>query len=184
MSKEDLDQVFIFTFTAKCEENVRFLIQRGAQLNARNKEDNVINAISRNVPLAMEEFRKRLDAGIVMEKNSATINLDFTKIFQRDKMDEETVPTTLFQDLSQTSFTDLIEHPLCLTFLRNKFRKVIWSFVFFIMLPHFLFSLIYSSYGVYIFGHLCIMNNTDGRWKWNQAIPCRDMTNTEVSLGF
>ena len=129
----------------------------------------------------MEEFSKRLDTGITMEKDTATINLDFTKIFQRDKMDKDTVPTSLFLDLSQTSFTDLIEHPLCQTFLKNKFKKVIWSFVFLIMLPHFLFSLIYSIYSVFLFGHLCALNDTDGRWEWNQTIPCRDMTNTEVN---
>ena len=161
---------------------MRFLIQRGAQLNARNKEDNVINAISKNVPRAMEEFSKLLDKGITMEEEQATINLDFTKIFRRDKMDDDTVPTSLFLDLSLTSFTDLIEHPLCMTFLKNKFNKVIWSFVFFIMVPHFLFSLIYSFYSVFVFGHLCAMNDTDGRWYLNEDIPCGDINDTQVSL--
>ena len=164
---------------------MRFLIQRGAQLNTRNKEDNVIDVISKKVPRAMEEFSKLLDTGITMEKDKATINLDFTKIFQRHKMNEEdTLPTSLFLDLSQTPFRDLIEHPLCQTFLQNKLNKVVWYFVFFIMLPHFLFSLVYSFYSGFIFGHLCAMNSTDNnrRWEWDQDIPCRDMSDTEVSL--
>ena len=44
---------------------MRFLIQRGAQLNTRNKEDNVIDVISKKVPRAMEEFSKLLDTGKV-----------------------------------------------------------------------------------------------------------------------
>ena len=34
---------------------------------------------------------------------------------------------------------------------------------FFIMLPHFIFSTIYSFYSVYVFGHLCAMNDTAER---------------------
>ena len=127
-----------------------------------------------------------IQSGITLEKDKATINLDFTKIFRRDRMKEEdTLPTSLFLDLSQTPFRDLIEHPLCQTFLQNKFNKVVWYFVFFIMVPHFLFSLIYSFYSGFIFGHLCAINASDNdrRWEWNQDIPCRDMSDTEVSPG-
>ena len=118
---ELLRSVHFIAFTASRQENVRFLIQRGAQLNARNEEDNVIKAISKNVPRAMEEFKDRLDTGIKMEKDKAIIHLDFTKIFQREKMKQDTLPTSLFFDLTQTPFKYLLEHPLCLTFLQNKF---------------------------------------------------------------
>ena len=159
---------------------MRFLIQRGAQLNARNDENNVISVISKNVPRAMEEFGKRLDSGITMEKDKAIIHLDFTKIFLREKMKQDTLQTSLFYDLSQTPFKDLITHPLCQTFLKDKFKKVIWYFVFFIMLPHFIFAVIYSIYSGLIFGHLCPMNDTDSRWEWMEEIPCGPMNNTEV----
>ena len=159
---------------------MRFLIQSGAQLNARNDKNNVINAITKKVPRAMEEFVKRLDSGITMEEDNATIHLDFTKIFQRDKMDEDTLQTSLFFDLSQTPFKSLIEHPLCQTFLKDKFNRVIWYFVFFIMVPHFIFSVIYSFYSGFIFGHLCHMNDTNGRWEWMEDIPCGEMDSTKV----
>ena len=165
-------QVILCNYTAARQENVRFLIQKGAQLNARNEEDCVLNAICRNVPLAMEEFRKLLDSGITMEKDKAIIHLDFTKIFLREKMKQDTLQTSLFVDLSRTPFKDLIEHPLCQTFLKDKFNKVIWYFVFFIMMPHFIFSLNYSLYSGLIFGYLCHMNDTDRRWKWLEEIPC------------
>ena len=177
-------RLFILTFTASRQENVKFLIQRGAQLNARNEEENVINAISRNVPLAMEEFGKLLDSGITMEKHKAIIHLDFTKIFRRDKMDEDTLQTSLFFDLSQTPFKYLIEHPLCQTFLKDKFNRVIWYFVFFIMVPHFIFSVNYSLYSGLIFGHLCHMNDTDeSRWDFDENIPCGPITDTQVNPG-
>ena len=163
---------------------MRFLIQKGAQLNARNGEDSVINVISKNVPRAMEEFGKRLDSGITMEKDKAIIDLDFTKIFDGGKMDEDTLQTSLFYDLSQTQFKYLIEHPLCQTFLQNKFNMVIWYFVFFIMVPHFVFSVIYSLYSGLIFGHLCPMNDTDeSRWDPDEDIPCGLIKETEVSPG-
>ena len=116
---------------------MRFLIQRGAQLNARAEDDNVIKAINQHVPRAMEEFEQLLDTGITMEKDKAIITLDFTKIFQRDKMKDDTLETSLFSDLSKSQFRELIEHPLCQTFLKDKFNMVIWYFVF---------SVIYSLY--------------------------------------
>ena len=163
---------------------MRFLIKRGAQLNARDKEDNVISVINQNVPRAMEEFDTRLDTGITMKKDEATINLDFTKIFQRDKMKEDTLETSLFSDLSKSQFKELIEHPLCQTFLNKKFdKKVIWYFVFFIMLPHMVFSTIYSLYSGVFFGYLCLPKNTSSRWDWLEKIPCDDVDtdSTEVS---
>lgn len=163
---------------------MRFLIQRGAQLNARDREDNVINVINQNVPRAMEEFDTRLDTGITMKKDEAIITLDFTKIFRIDKMKEDTLETSLFSDLSQSQFKELIEHPLCQTFLNKKFdKKVIWYFVFFIMVPHMIFSTIYSLYSGVFFGYLCVPKNTSGVWNLLEKIPCDDvdMNSTEVS---
>ena len=152
---------------------MRFLIKRGAQLNARDKEDNVISVINQNVPRAMEEFDTRLDSGISMEKDEAIITLDFTKIFQRDKMREDTLETSLFSDLSQSQYPGLIEHPLCQTFLTKKFdKKVIWYFVFFIMVPHIIFSTIYSLYSGVFFGYLCLPKSTSSRWDLLEKIPC------------
>ena len=169
----------ISVFTASRQENVRFLIQSGAQLNARNKEDNVINAISKNVPWAMDEFKKLLDSGITIDRDKAIIHLDFTKIFLREKMKQDTLETSLFFDLSQTQFKDLIAHPLCQTFIEDKW---IWNFVFFIMLPHFIFSLIYSFHSGLLFGYLCEMNDTDGRWEAAEEIPCGPIDDTMVRL--
>ena len=132
----------------------------------------------------MEEFEKLLNTGITMEKDEATITLDFTKIFQRDKMKDDTLETSLFADLSQSQFKELIEHPLCQTFLFKKFdKKVIWYFVFFIMVPHMMFSTIYSLYSGVFFGYLCVPNNTSRRGNLTERIPCvdLDMNSTEVS---
>ena len=165
-----------FAFTASRQENVRFLIKRGAQLNARDKEDNVISVINQNVPRAMEEFDTRLDTGISMKKDEAIITLDFTKIFQREKMREDTLETSLFSDLSQSQYQWLIEHPLCQTFLNKKFdKKVIWYFVFFIMVPHIIFSTIYSLYSGVFFGYLCLPKSTSSRWDFSEKIPCDDV---------
>ena len=132
----------------------------------------------------MEEFEKLLNTGITMEKDEATITLDFTKIFQRDKMKDDTLETSLFADLSQSQFKELIEHPLCQTFLFKKFdKKVIWYFVFFIMVPHMMFSTIYSLYSGVFFGYLCVPKNTSRRGNLTERIPCvdLDMNSTEVS---
>ena len=124
----------------------------------------------------MEEFENLLDTGITMEKNEATITLDFRKIFQREKMKDDTLETSLFSDLSQSHFKELIEHPLCQTFLFKKFdKKVIWYFVFFIMLPHMMFSTIYSLYSGVFFGYLCVPKNTTSTWILSERIPCVDV---------
>ena len=90
--------------------------------------------------------------------------------------------TSLFFDLSQTHFKDLIAHPLCQAFLEDKCKKEIWYFVIFIMVPHFVFSLIYSIYSGALLGHLCAMNDTDGRWELTEEIPCGQIDETTVRL--
>ena len=166
---------------------MRFLIERGAQLNARDKDENVINAIAWNVPQAMEEFEKLLDTGITMNKDEAIITLNFTKIFQIDKMKEETLETSLFSDLDQSQFKELIEHPLCLVFIHQVlFKKLLWYYVFFIMVPHWLFSTIYSFYCGVFFGYLCVPKNNSSRWDLLERIPCVDvdMDSNEVYWSF
>ena len=44
---EDLE-LFIITFTASRQENLRFLIERGAQMKVSDEEENVIHAIARS----------------------------------------------------------------------------------------------------------------------------------------
>ena len=133
----------------------------------------------------MEEFEKLLDTGISMKKDEAIITLDFTKIFHREKMQEDTLETSLFSDLSKSQFSELIEHPLCQTFLNWKFDKtVILYFVFFIMVPHMMFSTIYSLYSGVFFGYLCVPNNTNSRWNWTEKIDCVDVEENSKQVTF
>ena len=103
-------------------------------------ERSLLTSIAQNVPRAMEEFRKRLDDGITLDRDRAVISLDHGKIFQRNKMEENITEMTLFLSLGDSPFKDFIEHPLCQSFLYSKFKKVIWFFVIALMMPHFLFS--------------------------------------------
>ena len=132
----------------------------------------------------MEEYRTLLDQGITMETDEATITLDFTKIFQRNKMDEETTQMSLFMDLGLSPFKDLIEHPLCHTFLHKQFNKVIWYFVLFMLLPHLIFCTVYSLYCGVFFGYLCVPGDTEEyqRWDLYREIPCRQLDYIEVNI--
>ena len=88
----------------------------------------------------MEEYKKRLDDGITLDKDKAVITLDYNKISQRSTVKGATTEMSLFLSLGYSPFKDFIEHPLCRSFLHNKFKNVIWYFVVILMLPHFLFS--------------------------------------------
>ena len=122
-------------------ENARHLISRGAQLNCHDSEgESVWSTIVKNVPRAMEEYEKYLDEGISLCDDKATMTLDYGKIFKRSKMGSLTTEMTLFKHLGDSPFKQLIEHPLCHSFLQNKFKKVKWFFVLILLVPHFLFS--------------------------------------------
>ena len=123
-------------YSAIRTDNARLLISRGALLNSSD----VMTSIAQNVPRAMEEFRKRLDEGITLDKDKAIISLDHDMIFQRNKMEETVTEMSLFLSLGESPFKDFIEHPLCQSYLYSKFKKVIWFFVIALMMPHFLFS--------------------------------------------
>ena len=123
-------------------ENVRHLISRGAQLNCQDLDRvSVWSTVVRYVPRAMEEYKNYLDQGITLHKDKAIITLDYEKIFKRSKLGDGTTEMTLFLHLGYSPpFKDFIEHPLCHSFIDNKFKRVIWFFVLILLFPHFLFS--------------------------------------------
>jgi len=160
---------------AKRTENAGYLISRGAELNSSTDvERSLLTSIAQNVPRAMEEFRKRLDEGITLDRDRAVISLDHDKIFKRDQMEENITDMSLFLSLSDSPFEDIIEHPLCQTFLCSKFKKVTLFFVIAMMLPHFLFSVIFSVYCGILFGYLCVPEDKDfeDRFNLSSNIAC------------
>ena len=144
------------------------------------------------VPRAMEGFRDRLDSGITLEcgwpskkiESGELIELDFTKIFDtQDEEDPENLQIFLLNELFRfrTSFKHLLEHPLCCAFLENKYQKFFKLYLFCIMLPHIIFSLIFSFYCGVMFGYLCAPNDKDNSWKWNEEVKCLETEGTAVS---
>ena len=123
-------------YSAIRTDNARLLISRGALLNSAD----VMTSIAQNVPRAMEEFRKRLDEGITLDKDKAIISLDQNMIFQGNKMEETTPEMAFFLSLGESPFNECFEHPLCQSYLYSKFQKVVGFFVIFLMMPHFIFS--------------------------------------------
>ena len=159
-------------------------------IHHRRLDSLFFRTISIIVPRAMEGFRERLDTGITLECGVLTamergerIKLDFTKIFDtRDEKDPENLQIFLLQELFWTPFKHLLEHPLCHAFLHNKYQKFKHLYLFFIMLPHVIFSLICSFYSGVMFGYLCAPNDPDNRWKWTEDVPCKQTDGTAVSL--
>ena len=138
----------------------------------------------------MEEYRRRLDDGISLDRDKAIINLDHSRI-QKNKVDGATTEMSLFLSLGESPFKEFIEHPLCRTFLYNKFKRVIWYFLIILMLPHFLFSglfqsnekyremsiflVVFSVYSGALFGYLCTPDKEepDSRFDLLYEIECQ-----------
>ena len=164
-------------------ENVNFLISKNAQLNSRdNQNTSVVQTIAKKVPQSMEEFKNHLESGIVLEKFDL-INLDFTKLMDREKFAEDTNDMTLFLDLVKTPFKDYVEHPLCHAFLYLKYCQVKWFYFVIVMASHLIFSVVFSIYCGLMFGLLCAPDeNADlnDRWSWNKKIDCQMSPNQNV----
>ena len=88
----------------------------------------------------MEEFKRRQDKGITLDKDKAIISLDPNMIFQGNKMEETTSEMAFFLSLGESPFKECFEHPLCQSYLYSEFQKVVGFFVIFLMMPHFIFS--------------------------------------------
>jgi len=166
--------------------NANFLISRNAQLNSKDINNiSIIQTMSKKVPQSMEEFLKHLDSGIAMEKDDcnsdASINLDFTKLLDRRKFNNDTNDMTLFLDLVGSQFKEYVEHPLCQAFLYLKFYQVKWFFIVFVLASHLIFSVVYSTYAGILFVYLCAQDEKDTRderWNLTSALEC-NISNTE-----
>jgi len=166
--------------------NANFLISKNAQLNSKDNNDfSIVQTLSKKVPQSMEEFRKHLDSGIAMEKDDcnsdASINLDFTKLLDRRKFNNDTNDMTLFLDLVGSPFKEYVEHPLCQAFLYLKFYQVKWFFIVFVLASHLIFSVVYSTYAGILFAYLCAQDEKDTRderWNLTLALEC-NISNTE-----
>ena len=127
----------------------------------------------------MEEFKRHLDSGIVLEKDDvcrdASINLDFTKLLDRKRFSEDTNDMTLFLELINSPFKDYVEHPLSHAFLYLKFYQVKWFYILIVVASHLIFSVVYSIYCGLLFGLLCAPDekaDVNERWDWFNEIEC------------
>ena len=157
-------------------ENVKYLMSAGALLSTHDDDDvSVIETISTKTPTAMEEFRDQLNSGIKYDKENCTIQLDFSKIVGV-KMEGGNI-VTLFQDLADSSFKDIIEHPLIHCYISDMFKTVKIIFIVAILLPHLIYSTIFSVYAGIIFGDLCKPGKNESsekdRWDWGSNITCK-----------
>merc|ERR1719483_1264477 len=125
----------------------------------------------------MEEFKRHLDSGIVLEKDDvcrdASINLDFTKLLDRKRFSEDTNDMTLFLELVNSPFKDYVEHPLSHAFLYLKFYQVKWFYILIVVASHLIFSVVYSIYCGLLFGLLCAPDekaDVNERWDWFNEI--------------
>ena len=125
----------------KLTKNIEFLISKGAQMNAKDNDDvSALKTIVSKAPVAMEEYEKKLDTGITLSTDETKIELDFSKIYDKNKLQPFVDEMSMFQDLSKSPFKDYIEHPLCQTFLHDQFNRVKYFFYGGVLVPHLIFS--------------------------------------------
>ena len=99
-----------------------------------------LKTIISKAPMAMEEYKNKLDTGIVVSNDETKIELDFSKIYDKNKLKSHVDEMSMFQDLTKTPFKDFIEHPLCQTYLHDQFNRVKYLFYGGALLPHLIFS--------------------------------------------
>ena len=99
-----------------------------------------MSTIGKNVPGVMTEYENYLDKGITFDMTKLIITLDYDKILQRSKMTDDTFVMDLFLHLRDYPFSEIIEHPLCKSFLSQHYDRIVWFFMFFHLFPHLLLS--------------------------------------------
>ncbi|KAF7269779.1 hypothetical protein GWI33_017200 [Rhynchophorus ferrugineus] len=132
---------------------VMMLLEYGGDVTARTKGGiSVLNFITKKTPEVIPKYILKFDNSIRLNEHDlgdvdCQLKLDF-RILVPSMGNQE---TALLVNFIEVGYKDILEHPLCKTFLLLKWR-IIRKFFLFTLLYHTIFVLLFSFYvvGVYL----------------------------------
>lgn len=105
---------------------VDILIQHGADLSARTKGGTcALSIILRKTPSSLNCFKQRLDASVSLHQHGSAageveLRLDFHPLLQHQQQGEIGYLGTFVKE----GYKEILEHPLCQSFLHLKWQKI------------------------------------------------------------
>ena len=194
---------------------VKLLISAGADLSIKNNADiSALHFINKYCSHCIKSFEERLDSGLKLEGGMTDLNskvkLDFNKLSSSiNSLQYQDI--SIFLELMKSPYKSLLKHPLSEAFLFLKWKQIKYLHLFMIIVTHFIYSVVYTTYALLLFGSICepttgdiLGNNTvfnwstessidDLKWHGSLTIPCHNKDNpdfqnklnvTIVSWGF
>ena len=172
---------------------VKLLISQGADLSIKNDADlSALHFINRKVPHCMKAFEERLDSGLKLEGGMSEMNskvkIDFNKL-SNDIYSLQKQDITIFLELMKSPYKSLLKHPLSEAFLHLKWKQIKYLHFFFLIMTHFIYSVVYTTYSLLVFGSICVPHDNDiiegykfnwsdpsiidlYKFRWDLRIPC------------
>ena len=190
---------------AEKSSRVKLLIYHGADLSIKNRANlSALYFINKKVPHCMKAFEERLDSGLKLEGASTDLNskvkLDFNKLSTNiNSLQYQDI--SIFLELMKSPYKSLLKHPLSEAFLFLKWKQIKYLHLFMIIISHFIYSVVYTTYALLVFGSICELKNNETlnitqnqnlkfnwssqdtidsiKWQGNLKIPC-STNNTNV----
>ena len=150
---------------------VNLLIQHGADLSIKNNAGlSGLHFIYKKVPQCMKALESRLDSGLKLEGGTSELNskikLDFAKLSPSINSFQKQDSTFFMELVSSSAHQSLLKHPLSEAFLCLKWNQIKYLYMVFIVLSHFIFSVVYTVYALLLYCSLCEPNDTpEERWQ-------------------
>ena len=156
---------------------VNLLISRDADLSMKNNAGfSALHFINKKVPQCMRSFEERLDQGLKLEsansEMSAKVKMDFNKLSSNiNSLHRQDI--TIFMELMNSSYHSMLKHPLSQAFLYLKWNQIKYIYLFFSIFCHFVYSTVYTTYALLIFGTLCEPKIPTNHTEYNMSyVPC------------
>ena len=165
---------------------VKLLITSGADLSIKNNAGfSALFFINKHVPQCFKAYEERLDSGLKLEgapELNSKVRLDFHKlspnINSTDTRQRQDI--SIFIELLESPHSYLLKHPLSEAFLHLKWNQIKYMHILMIVFTHFIYSVVYTIYGLTVFGSLCRPSDSDYddllklRWNLTSPVDCSE----------
>ncbi|XP_011498211.1 PREDICTED: transient receptor potential channel pyrexia-like [Ceratosolen solmsi marchali] len=155
---------------------VDVLIQYGADLSARTKGGtSALSIILRKTPSSLNCFKQRLDASMSLHQHGSAageveLRLDFHPLLQHQQQGEIGYLGTFVKE----SYKEILEHPLCQSFLHLKWQKIRKYYVG-RLLFYLLYVLVLTAWVITALAHNCY-NESHGQLDNSSKPLCANST--------
>lgn len=163
---------------------VDYLIMSGANVAARTKGGmSALSIINRKTPSSVEAIRRKLDECLSYTEPEAgnrelRLKLDFRYIIQNSVCGE----IGFLQTLEKEGHREILEHPLCISFLHLKWEKI-RRFYFFRLFLCLMFILLLSMYVFIALAHDCYNYSRNVQSDGNRSDLCKNNSFVQKSIG-